>query len=949
MKQLILYAGLLVAVTALRVPVALAVEIEAFEFNDPTGTLLANAANTGNGGIGVWIEDPGMLPSDIRGGAYNIVKSSLILESNYFQITNITSDTYYLVARMSGWSFQNFDTNEREEIRLAFLNDDDANFGSTITAQMSIRRNLAGGIELFGDALGAGSANIPVAAPLAENQTQPFTAVLELNKTSNAFKVYYKDGNNSTQVLGLGAVAPTRDGNSVRMAANNSFGDGSLDYPIEFVEVFSVDRIAVADTNPFTDLITLEIDRTSGAMTLRNTSGADVSGIESYSITSAAGSMNPTGWDPISSNTTAATNEELAESLSPATNFSNGQNIGLSMSPGAWLKSPFEDVHMVLNLSGGALRTVNATFIGNGGVKWAPGDLNFDNAITGADWLTFIQNAETNLSDVSRAEAYQRGDLNSDGANNIADFIQFKTLYDAANGAGAFVQMLATVPEPSAFILFASTATVVVLRRAKRWGRSPLRLVVAMIPILLATPAAHATILQEFMFNDPDDTPLDNTENSASPGNTWVLGGNSWDPSVVLNGNFRITKTSTGLATAHIDIANVTSGKVWLVAEIAGWNYTATPSSTSEQVRFAFLDNDNMPPSGSTITAQMDIRRSESALQLVGIGALGTGASNIAGSYALPLVRSDPFTMVLELNKDLNQYSVHYKDGNSPFALLGTGNVGLKLDGSVPREGNSIRFAPTGQFNDTGEFFDVNRIYLTDISPLEGPVEPVALSLRVVANGQVSIFNDTDNPVSFNSYRIASATSALNFAGWTSLSDQGLNPVDGTDPGTIPGDGVGETWDEAGGSGDAVLAESFLLGSTTLAPMDSVSLGTAFNPTGLHDVTFSYLDATSGAIVAGSVEYAVTPGVTGDYNNNGTVDAADYVVWRKNVNTMNVLPNDDIGGTIGQSQYDQWRAHFGQSAGNGASASANAAIPEPATWLLLFLAVIGCTLRRYGV
>jgi hypothetical protein len=51
----------------------------------------------------------------------------------------------------------------------------------------------------------------------------------------------------------------------------------------------------------------------------------------------------------------------------------------------------------------------------------------------------------------------------------------------------------------------------------------------------------------------------------------------------------------------------------------------------------------------------------------------------------------------------------------------------------------------------------------------------------------------------------------------------------------------------------------------------------------------------------------------GDYNGNNTVDAADYVVWRKNEGTMNPLPKDPIGGEIGQGQYDNWRANFGQN------------------------------------
>lgn len=68
----------------------------------------------------------------------------------------------------------------------------------------------------------------------------------------------------------------------------------------------------------------------------------------------------------------------------------------------------------------------------------------------------------------------------------------------------------------------------------------------------------------------------------------------------------------------------------------------------------------------------------------------------------------------------------------------------------------------------------------------------------------------------------------------------------------------------------------------------------------------------------------LSPIVSGDFNNNGVVDSADYVVWRKGLGTVYT-----------QADYGIWRAHFGQTAGNGTGDSAIAAVPEPATWLML--------------
>jgi hypothetical protein len=87
-----------------------------------------------------------------------------------------------------------------------------------------------------------------------------------------------------------------------------------------------------------------------------------------------------------------------------------------------------------------------------------------------------------------------------------------------------------------------------------------------------------------------------------------------------------------------------------------------------------------------------------------------------------------------------------------------------------------------------------------------------------------------------------------------------------------------------------------------------------------------------------------------DYNRNGEVDAADYIVWRHTLNQTGAgLPADgNNDGVVNPDDYDVWRAHFGQSAGVGAASRAaqssprlggpTAAVPEPSNARLLYLA-----------
>jgi T5SS/PEP-CTERM-associated repeat protein len=170
---------------------------------------------------------------------------------------------------------------------------------------------------------------------------------------------------------------------------------------------------------------------------------------------------------------------------------------------------------------------------------------------------------------------------------------------------------------------------------------------------------------------------------------------------------------------------------------------------------------------------------------------------------------------------------------------------------------------------------------------------------------------------------------------------------------------------------DSEYDQLLVAGDITLDGTLQVSLISPFSPAfggsfnildwgGTRTGQFATLDlpALNGAL-AWDVKQLYTNGVlsvilAGDYNHNGTVDAADYVVWRDALGQTGAgLAADGNGptpgvpdGVVDQLDYDFWRSYYGQTAGSGSGASANAAVPEPATLVLLMLTAAGGSFRR---
>ena len=198
-------------------------------------------------------------------------------------------------------------------------------------------------------------------------------------------------------------------------------------------------------------------------------------------------------------------------------------------------------------------------------------------------------------------------------------------------------------------------------------------------------------------------------------------------------------------------------------------------------------------------------------------------------------------------------------------------------------------------------------------------------------NGQVSIKNQTGDPINIDYYEVTSSTGALNSATWNSLQDQNL-------AGFPAGNGSGNGWEQFGGSSSNVIGESYLTGNSAVSNNGTVALGAAFRVGNAQNLVFRY-----GALLGDSAS------LTGDYNGDNVVDAADYVAWRRT----------NINGAQG---YADWRANFGATGGPSGpstlvqgfvryvtSGGSGAGVPEPSTVLLVGVGltslIVGLRLR----
>jgi hypothetical protein len=115
--------------------------------------------------------------------------------------------------------------------------------------------------------------------------------------------------------------------------------------------------------------------------------------------------------------------------------------------------------------------------------------------------------------------------------------------------------------------------------------------------------------------------------------------------------------------------------------------------------------------------------------------------------------------------------------------------------------------------------------------------------------------------------------------------------------------------------------------------IDGASLGGAFS-----SITAGYSVQQQGDDLMLYFGDAPSPVLAGDYNDDGIVDAGDYVVWSKAMAGGAELANETASpGIVDYLDYDEWLANFGSTEpGSGGAGESN--VPEPSAWKLLILA-----------
>ena len=544
------------------------------------------------------------------------------------------------------------------------------------------------------------------------------------------------------------------------------------------------------------------------------------------------------------------------------------------------------------------------------------GDLDGDSDV---DLDDFLDEFRVRFGDVLASEGsaatLAEGDFDLDGDIDLFDFDAFQTYYFDANPGAAALSFNTNVPEPATWMLL--VAALAMLWGCRCGAFTARRLCLVGVLALAANQANAANVLHDFQLSG-------NLDDSNAAGGT---------PSLAAGGGILF---SNGY---QFGPANGLS--------LSGWD----PSGAGEDYSIEFYARFDVLGNGSYgKLVDFKNRGSDNGVYIRNLSddhhpiffnvnqSTPTANAITQGQFHhIVISRDEPGSDDVNLWLDgVQQWT--FDDGSSNLAVAdGPANI-LHL------------FVDDGGSENPSGYVDFIRVYDGGVSQAEvdamfAGVPQYGLPEVEVnkVTGEISIHdNSSPEPIVMRGYQLSSASGSLDTVGWESWDSTGLD---------------GNTWTEANPS-STQLAELNLTSNGAVSGNGSRSLGMAYGggQDGPEDLLFEYLIPGSPFPIALPINYMQPTMTPGDLNFDTQINAADWFLYAAGLgsdltglSTLEAFAKGDVDGDFDNDFEDflLFKEIYENANGPGSLAALLSA-PEPATGLLITLAIALTTPARIG-